>query len=74
MYTRIELTLHVINRLHIRKNLLFSRISDFNDREESCHTWKTSFKNTTADFPPRTRKIYRSSACDQSRLDMPLAY
>ncbi|XP_076113586.1 uncharacterized protein LOC143081749 [Mytilus galloprovincialis] len=34
-----------ITRFLLRKDLLFSRLTSFNDRAESFHTWKASFKN-----------------------------
>ncbi|XP_071161241.1 uncharacterized protein [Mytilus edulis] len=36
-----------ITRFLLRKDLLFSRLTSFNDRAESFHTWKASFKNVT---------------------------
>ena len=34
-----------ITRFFLRKDLLFSRLTSFNDQAESFHTWKASFKN-----------------------------
>ena len=34
-----------ITRFLLRKDLLFSRLTSFNDQAESFHTWKASFKN-----------------------------
>ena len=34
-----------ITRFLLRKDLLFSRLTNFNDQAESFHTWKSSFKN-----------------------------
>ncbi|XP_071122109.1 uncharacterized protein [Mytilus edulis] len=34
-----------ITRFLLRKDLLFSRLTSFNDHAESFHTWKASFKN-----------------------------
>ncbi|XP_052069035.1 uncharacterized protein LOC127708232 [Mytilus californianus] len=36
-----------ITRFLLRKDLLFSRLTSFNDRAESFHSWKASFKNVT---------------------------
>jgi hypothetical protein len=34
----------------LRKDLLFSRLTTFNDKDESCHAWKASFKGIVEDL------------------------
>ena len=34
----------------LRKDLLFSRLTTFNDKDESCHAWKASFKGIMEDL------------------------
>lgn len=39
-----------IARFLLKKDLLLSRLTNFNDKPESYHAWKLSFRNVVGDF------------------------